>query len=319
MAKTIGLALALAIAATATAYAETVKLGLDPWLGYGPLWIADRNGYFEEYGVDVELQIIRLDDDIRAAVQDGDIDVAASPTNGLILDVNRGIKLKGFLVLDTSLDADGILTRADDTSITGLAGKTIAYEPGTTSDLLLGYALRANGMSLTDVEPVPTPASEAGSALIAGKVDAAVTYEPYLSAALAESSDIAIIYTAAQRPGLISDMLTAKPAWIDAHSSAVQGLIRAWNDAVNFVRERPNDGLAIISDAIGSPIDEIKPAFDGLQLYTVEENMEFLDGAFQATISQIGEIMQEVHPAEIEAVPSPDNLLSLEDLLAVAR
>ena len=307
------------MAIPAAANAEPIRLGLEFWLGYGPLWVAEREAYFEKHGVDVELVIIPMDDDMRNALQNGDIDVAASPTNGLILEVTRGVSQRGFLVLDTSLEADAIIANPEITDIADLRGKTIAYETGTTSDLLLGYALKTHGMSLADVVPVPMPASEAGAALAVGNVEAAVTYEPYIAPVLAENSAAKVIYTAAKKPGLISDLLTAKPAWIAAHHGDVQGLIRAWDDAVEFIREHPGEGLEIIASAVDSPVDEIKPAFAGLRLYTAEENVAFVDGTFQATISDIGEMMQTIHPEEIEFVPSADELLSLNDLRAVAR
>jgi NitT/TauT family transport system substrate-binding protein len=319
MVRRLGLATAMVVAAVTSADAGTLRLGLEPWLGYGPLWVAQDRGFFARHGVEVELTLITMDRDMRAALQNGDIEVAASPTNGLILEVNRGSAQKGFLVLDTSLQADAILARPEISRIADLVGKTIAYETGTTSDLLLGYALKTHGMSLADVKPVPTAASDAGLALASGKVQAAVTYEPYISAALARNRSDRVIYTAASRPGLISDMLTATTIWIEAHSDDVRALIRAWDDAVKFIRKHPSEGLATIAAAVGRPIDEIKTAFAGLRLYTVQENVEFLDGTFQATIADIGEIMRTIHPEEIKTIPSAEELLSLDDVYAVAR
>jgi len=109
MLKRFGFALALTVVIPSAASAEPIRLGLEFWLGYGPLWVADKNGYFERHGVEVEFSVIAVDEDMRDALQNGDIDVAASPTNGLILDVSRGIAQKGSLVLDTSLEADAIV------------------------------------------------------------------------------------------------------------------------------------------------------------------------------------------------------------------
>lgn len=318
MFRTLGFALVLAFAGSPTANAEPVRIGLDVWLGYGPLWVAQKQGYFAKHGVDVELTIIHLDQGIRVAMRNGEIDVAASPTNGLILEFNRGIRQKAFLVLDTSLQADAILAGPDIGGVAELKGKTVAYEVGTTSDLLLGYALRANGLSLADVEFLPMPASEAGPALADSKVAAAVTYEPYISSALAMSDDIRVIFTAAEKPGLISDVLAATPSWISANANDVRGLIRAWDDAVRFIRDHPEEGLKTVAEAIGRSPDEIRSAFDGLRLYAVADNASLLDGDFQTTVVDIGEIMREIHPNEITTVPSADSLLSLDDLRAVA-
>ena len=53
---------------------------------------------------------------------------------------------------------------------------------------------------------VTSQAFAAGAAAIAGRVDAAVTYEPYLTVALKQGKGFHLIYTAGQRPGIISDL-----------------------------------------------------------------------------------------------------------------
>ncbi len=64
-------------------------------------------------------------------------------------------------------------------------------------------------MTIDDIEVVPLPAADAGTAIIAGRVDAAVTYEPYITEAAAEVDPDRIqpVFTAGEREGLISDML----------------------------------------------------------------------------------------------------------------
>ena len=87
------------------------------------------------------------------------------------------------------------------TDIKGLKGKQVAYEEGTTSDILLNYALAQNGMTINDIQKVPMPAADAGAALIAGKVPVAVTYEPYLTLAMQQNKKVKMIYSAGEDPG----------------------------------------------------------------------------------------------------------------------
>src|SRR5690606_14791813 len=108
----------------------------------------------------------------------------AAATNTTINLINAGADVRGFLILDAAYEADAIIASGI-SSIEELAGKSVAFEQGATSDLLINYALREAGMSIADINVVPMGASEAGLAAIAGRVDAAVSYEPYISAALA--------------------------------------------------------------------------------------------------------------------------------------
>jgi NitT/TauT family transport system substrate-binding protein len=292
MLKKLALAAALMAASITTAVAEPVKLGLQPWLGYGPLWVAEQKGFFAKHGVEVELTTFNWDQDMTAALASGNLHVIAAATNGLITNFNQGVDQKGFLVMDLSFEADAVVAGSAIGTIAELKGKKVAFEAGTTSDLLINYALKENGLSIADIEHVPMGASEAGLALISGRVDAAVTYEPYVSTALAQDKSYKVIFTSAAKPGLISDMLTANSTWIKEHSKEVQGMIRAWDEAINFIRANPKEGGEIIAKAVGSPMAEFEPAFKGVRFYNVAENMDFLKGDFQATIQEIGEIMK---------------------------
>jgi NitT/TauT family transport system substrate-binding protein len=319
MLKKLAFTLIAMTATAATAYVEPVKLGLQPWLGYGPLWVAEQKGYFEKHGVDVALVTFNWDQDMTAALASGSLDVIAGATNGLISNLNQGVDQKGFLIMDVSFEADAILAGGEIGTIGALKGKKVAFESGSTSDLLLNYALKSNGLSIADIEHVPMGASEAGLALIAGRVDAAVTYEPYISAALSQADGHKVIYTAAEKPGLISDLLSARSEWITAHPDDVKGLILAWDDAITFIRENPKEGGELIANAVGSPMEEFEPAFKSVKLYNIAENKEALSGDFQATMAEIGAIMQSTNPDEIKKIPSADEALDLSALNAIEK
>ncbi|RYG93489.1 MAG: hypothetical protein EON57_19955, partial [Alphaproteobacteria bacterium] len=115
--------LAFAIGLTLSAgpvQAETVKIGLQPWLGYGPLWIAEKPGYFAANGVDVQLVNFGWDADLAVALASGNINVTSIATNGVILQRNNGIDLKGFMLMDGSTTADAVLSNKTVNSITEL-------------------------------------------------------------------------------------------------------------------------------------------------------------------------------------------------------
>ncbi|MBK5934141.1 NitT/TauT family transport system substrate-binding protein [Rhodovulum imhoffii] len=313
MPNKIMLAAALVFGATAVT-AETVRIGLQPWLGYGPLWVAEEKGYFDKHGVDVALSSFNWDQDMTAALASGNLDMIATATNAVIAAYNQGVDQKGVLVMDVAHEADAILAGENVNSLEDLRGKTVAFETGATSDLLMNYALKASGMSLADVEHIPMGASEAGLALLSGRVDAAVTYEPYVSAALGRDAGYKVVYTAAEKPGLISDLLTARGDWIAENPDAVEAVIRAWNDAVVFIHENPEDGGAMIARAVGSPMEEFQPAFEGVRLYDLADNIALVDGEFPATLREIAEIMKATNPGEISIIPAATDIMALEPM-----
>lgn len=286
-----------------------IKLGVQPWLGYGPWWIAEEKGYFKDHDLDVEVVDFTWDQDMTAALASDKIEVESAATNTMIVMINQGVDVQAFLLLDASFEADAILAPKDITAIKDLKGKQVAFEAGSTSELLLSYALDEAGMSMEDVEPVLMAASDAGAALIADRVNVAVTYEPYISAALRDQSDYGVLYTAAEKPGLISDVMIAKREFIKENPDVFRALALAWDDAIKFLREKPEEGGKIIADAVGSPMDEFQVAFEGVQVFDLAENKEQFEGPFLDTFTTVGEIMKGLNPEEIEEVPDPKDVI----------
>jgi NitT/TauT family transport system substrate-binding protein len=60
------------------AAAEPLKVAHSTWVGYGPLYVAQEKGFFDEEGVEVEL-VVMEDPKLRfPALAAGQIDVAVS-------------------------------------------------------------------------------------------------------------------------------------------------------------------------------------------------------------------------------------------------
>jgi NitT/TauT family transport system substrate-binding protein len=265
-------------------------MGTEPWLGYGPWWVADSKGLFKQNGLDVKVSSFTTDDEINAALTAGQIDGANIATHTALRLIQQGTPIEAVLVLDQSNTADAVLAAAPVTSIADLKGKKVAYEEGTTSDILLRYALSQNGMTIDDIVKVPTPAADAGTAAIAKRVDAAVTYEPYLTAALSQDPAFKLIYAADKKPGLISDVFVVRKDAVGKVPCQIQTLIKTWGDATAYYNSNGDDAKAIIAKAVGATPADLKTAFDGVKIYTVAEAKDLMTGAFPQTIQDIQKI-----------------------------
>lgn len=281
-------------AAVPSPEAGTFRMGTEPWLGYGPWWIAKDKDLFAANGLTATVTSFDTDDQINAALVSGQIDGANIATHTALRLISSGTPITIVLLLDQSNSADAILAGAGVTSITDLKGKKVAYEEGTTSDILLRYALSQNNMTISDVVKVPTPAAQAGIAAIAKKVDAAVTYEPYLTAALQQDSSFKLIYKAEALPGLIGDVFVVRNDYLASHKGQAFALVKTWGAAVDYYRSNTADGQAIIEKAVGANPGDLKTAFDGVQIYNLAEAKTLMTGGgYGATLSLVKKIAQD--------------------------
>jgi NitT/TauT family transport system substrate-binding protein len=81
---------------TGGAAQERVKLRISSatkTLGYGPLWVASKMGFFDRHGLDVELVVIRASDVGIQALAGGSLDIAGSASDAPIAAIERGLDL----------------------------------------------------------------------------------------------------------------------------------------------------------------------------------------------------------------------------------
>jgi NitT/TauT family transport system substrate-binding protein len=273
--------------------ATTLKMGIEPWIGYGPWWIAKDQGYDKKHGFTLELTNFTTDSDLNAAFAAGKVDASNLALNNAwtLLAADRPMQL--VLFEDISKTADAILAGPGINSVADLRGKSVAYEEGSTSDVLLRYALAQNDMTIDDVDAVHLPAAQAGSAAIAGRVDAAVTYEPYLTAAISKGSGFHLIYTADERPGLISDQLAVNKDFAEANPDLISNALRAWNDGVQFYRTHPAEAQAIIAKHVGESPADLAPTFKGVQLFDVSQSQQFLTQEFPKLAPEVTTLLKQ--------------------------
>ena len=133
---------AAASGATAcTPESGTFQMGIEPWIGYGPWWIADKKairGQRRRRRRSPTSTPTRTSTPRSSA---GQINGANIATHTALRLASEGTPITIVLLLDQSNAADAILAGADITRVADLAGKQVAYEEGTTSDILLRYAL----------------------------------------------------------------------------------------------------------------------------------------------------------------------------------
>lgn len=288
-----------------------IRMATEPWIGYGAWYVAEDQGFFGDNGIKVEQNVFNNDSDLNASFVSGQVDVANVATHTAIRLIQQGLDAKIIMIEDVSETADAILAPKSIGSIADLKGKSVAYEQGTTSDLLLNYALDANNMTLADINPVPLNASDAGAALIAGQVDAAVTYEPYITSAIGEDKDLDRLYTAGEQPGLISDVLIASTSYIDSHKKELSALVKSWGQSIDYYDANSDDARATIAKGVGEDPADLTTAFDGVKYYNAADNASDMPGDFRTKTMPL--VLKAAKGAKIiEGDPDLDSLIDTQ-------
>jgi NitT/TauT family transport system substrate-binding protein len=278
-----------------------VAIGTQPWIGYGPFWIADDQGFDTDNGVDIRLVNFSTDQDLESGFASGKFQAANNANNTMIRLADLGLDFKMVLMEDFSLEADAVVSCDPEIqSVDDVEGAKVAFEEFSVSDVLFRYALGQTEVDFDSIDYTPIPASDAGTAAVAGRVDVAVTYEPYLQAAVQEGENCEVIYTAAERPGLISDGLAVNTEFAEEDPEAVVGVLRAWGDAIDYYNENTEEAQAIIAENVGEKPDALEASFEGVQLFDLQESQDYLETEYEGLWNDIRTIMFEQGQIETE-------------------
>jgi NitT/TauT family transport system substrate-binding protein len=225
---------AFGLAGTAQAQNTKVGIGISGWTGFAPLTLAAKAGIFEKNGLDVTLKKIPQKDR-HLAIAANDIQCAATTIETWIVWNAAGVATKQIFQLDKSYGADGMAVRNDVKSIADLKGKTIAASaPGTAPYFTLAWFLKKNGLTLKDVTVVNMEPGPAAQAFLAGQNDAAMTYEPYLSAVRDKPEAGKIIATTLDYP-MIMDTVGCTPKFLDDNPKAAKALADSYFQALEMI------------------------------------------------------------------------------------
>jgi NitT/TauT family transport system substrate-binding protein len=95
----------------------------------------------------------------------------------------NNVPCKVISLPDVSAGADAIIADPSINSVQDFVGKTAGIEIATIGHLLFLQALAKNGVDPNSVKTVNMAADAATSALVAGKVPIAYSYEPFITQA----------------------------------------------------------------------------------------------------------------------------------------
>jgi ABC-type nitrate/sulfonate/bicarbonate transport system substrate-binding protein len=162
---------------------ERVKLRVSSatkTLGYGPLWIASRMGFFDRQGLDIEIVAIRASDVGIQALAGGSLEIAGSASDAPIAAVEKGLDLVIVGGIINGLTQSIMATKRFKTyaDLRGATFGAISLTSGVT--FALRHVLKVKGLEYPrDYKLLViggTPQTYA--ALIAGQIDAAALSLP---------------------------------------------------------------------------------------------------------------------------------------------
>jgi NitT/TauT family transport system substrate-binding protein len=267
----LGLTAPLLLAGVAGA--APLKIGYSDWPGYTAWEIAKVKGLFKKHNVDVELVWFPIYTDSLTALNTGQLDCNLQTWNDTMAPLAEGVALKTFLILDNSFGNDALLAKPGIESVKDLKGKTIATELGTCDQFLMLKALASVGLKEKDVKYTNLTVPDSAAAFMAGKVDAAVIWQPWVSQIQREGKG-KVLYSSADIPGLIPDIVACQTKVVDGRPADMQALVAVWLDIIDFLKTNEDEAVQIMAKVVEQPPDAYKAFMPGTRFFDLDMNLK---------------------------------------------
>ncbi len=261
---------------------EKIYISLDEFIGWKSL--LDANGGLvttedsinAKNGICIEYVIMNDANASSNALISGELQGAGYTVNRYAFLQGKfdeaGVSVIMPYITNYSNGGDGIIATSDILSVEDLVGKKIAVPRFSEAQTLVEYLIRNSSLSEADKKAIRKnmvyfeTADETAKAFFSGTVDAAATWEPYLTQA-ASSTDARILFDTSMSTNLILDGLVFRQDFVAENPEFIAKLI---------------DGALQAADMYTKKYDSIKkmPMFE---LMTDAEIYEMCGGASLAT------------------------------------
>ncbi|MBE5821982.1 MAG: transporter substrate-binding domain-containing protein [Clostridiales bacterium] len=287
---------------------KTVRISIDEWVGYDTLLqanggrktkkgsINDRNGINIEYVIENDYKVS------SAALIKGDLQGAGYTVNRFAFLTSKfedaKVDVSMPFITNYSNGGDGIIAKSNIKSIEDLAGKKVAVPKFSEAQTLVEWLVANSSLTADQQEQIrksmvffETP-DEAAKAFFAGEVDAAATWEPFLTQAKTTTGARVLFDTSMSRNLILSGVIFREDFMAENEEfmkKFIDGVLEARNlykKEFTAIREMPM--FELMSD------QEIIDMANGADLCTWHDNMDLLTDEAITMYRDMAKIWQKV-------------------------
>ena len=272
---------------------RTLVVGINTWAGHAPGIVFNggmepsaASQYRKRFGLDVKFVLLEDPAAKLAAFRNGNVDIMWNTVDNWAREASilaeQGQQAKSILMQDWSRGGDGIVSLSSIKSVEDLKGRKIACTQFTPSHFLLLYLLAQSGLSPEDRSALEksivftTDAPAAAAMFKARQVDAAVTWEPDLSAAVTARGDEAhVLVSTTAATHIIADTLVARQDLIDQAPGTVRDFVQGWFDGIEMIKRDPAASYALVGRELKLDAETVSGMLSGLKLTPYADNAQF--------------------------------------------
>ncbi len=273
-------------------------------------YIADREGFFEEHGLDVEIISGAAPTQNIAMAVSGEADIVTGSWGTAITSIGQGVPLKvisGNGYTSPDFPSSGIIVSADSDieDVADLAGHTVGIQGlNTGSEIPLFFAAEDAGIASDSFERIEIASSGMATTLEEGTVDSVLASAPYYDQLLASGNRVISHPSMEYLAEAPVTVWTVTESWLSENADAAQAFNDAMAEADEFYMDAANVDAVLDITAEISQVDRDSVSADSLIPLSVAINIPaaqkqrdgFVDFGIVDSAPTVDEILWEEAP-----------------------
>ncbi len=232
-----------------------ITVGTLPAGDYAPLYIAEDQGFFEEEGLDVEIEIIAGGAVGVTQLVSGEIDFSAATWANTLSAVSQGLAIQ---VVREGTDSakegiNGLIVKADGPiqSVEDLRGETLSINTlQSATEVQIRDCLASEGLEPGDYELVEVAFPDAAAAVSQGRIAAGFVPEPFIT--IGESQGLEPLFYPSTCNELQSELplinWNVSASFAEENPEVVAAFVRAMDRATELAVEDPQVVIDILPE-----------------------------------------------------------------------
>ncbi|MCB1377146.1 MAG: ABC transporter substrate-binding protein [Alphaproteobacteria bacterium] len=263
--------------ASATAAKEPVSVAIISFSPYAAWYIVKEKNLAPE--IDLTVSIIEGITEKNAAITSGQVQCMNNTLDSMVAGRSGDLPIKVVAFSNMSYGLDKMIVAEGITTVEDFKGKSFGADFGFLNHMWMLLSLQRAGIDPSEMRHVVLLPQESAAAFSSGGLDIDVNYEPFASQSLTRAGSKIFTTSLDDRTwerGLISDTIACNEDWMKAKPEAARELLRAWFEAVNWWKENPAEGNAIVAKGLGWPESDVRLTQNGAVMLNISQNL----GAF---------------------------------------
>lgn len=270
--KWVAMALGVAVLATsARAEKVTARVGVIPVIGASPLFVAEKEGWLREGGIELQTTVFESGPNAIQAAASGNIDIYVAGVGPAATAHAKGVDLRvvaalavdeNVLVAGSKLEAffkAGVAPAAAFKAFraaNGRPAKIATQPPGSVPAANLQYWLReVTHTDLADIEIVSIGIDATQQALLANAVDAATVREPTLTIVQQRNPEVRLLAGGSELfPGQPGTVAAVSKDFLEKHPQQALTLVKSLIRAVDELQKNPDRAAPHVEAALSKGI-----------------------------------------------------------------